>query len=291
MAQIRAAAITMVRDDPEFLALWLRHYGTAFGRENCYIVNHGREPAVAALAAGCNLIGIPGDPHPKFDAKRWRLLNGLVAGLSAYTDFVVVGDVDELVVADPASGLDLLGYLATLKRRAVHTPLGLEVIHRPELEPAPLGDRVLGPRRHVRLAPHYSKPCVLGLGSKIARGGHFTQHETLSTPEHLYLLHLKYCDLDLYRRTMDRRNALVAATGAGMQEAMIGRHWFAEARGEDAALFADFARLEMRDGFRTAWARRKMHDSWAPRENGLWAFARPDYRLQYRLPERFDGLV
>ena len=42
-----AAALTMVRDDTFFLKAWLRHYGTLFGRENCYIINHGRGEAVA----------------------------------------------------------------------------------------------------------------------------------------------------------------------------------------------------------------------------------------------------
>ena len=68
-----AAALTMVRDDTFYLKAWLRYYGGMFGRENCYIVNHGRGIEVAQLADGCNIIGIPGDPHPNFDMKRWRM--------------------------------------------------------------------------------------------------------------------------------------------------------------------------------------------------------------------------
>ena len=48
------AAVTMVRDDLFFLKAWLRHYGEAFGRENCYIINHGRGAEVSELAQGCN---------------------------------------------------------------------------------------------------------------------------------------------------------------------------------------------------------------------------------------------
>ena len=50
-----AAALTMVRDDAFFLRAWLRHYGTLFGRENCYVINHGRGEEVASLAEGCNM--------------------------------------------------------------------------------------------------------------------------------------------------------------------------------------------------------------------------------------------
>lgn len=290
--QSDVAAVTMVRDDPFFLKAWLRHYGGLLGRENCTVINHGHGAAVARLAEGCNVIGIPGDPHPNFDMKRWRLLNNVVQGLRCYYRHVIVGDVDELVVVDPEDGRDLLSYLRDTRGKRILTPLGLEVIHRTDLEPAPVTDRILGPRRHVRLAPHYSKPCIVSHGAKIARGGHFTQYDTLHTPEALYLLHLKFCDFDTYVQTMNARNRVTEEVGASVQEAAIGRHWFAEARGEDRAVFDGFHAQEVREDFDLGWVRRRMHRSWAPRgETGYWAFKRPDYAEQYRLPERFTGLV
>ncbi|MBK0328346.1 glycosyltransferase family 2 protein [Rhodobacteraceae bacterium F11138] len=287
-----AAALTMVRDDTFFLAHWLRHYGGLFGRENCFVVNHGRGDAVAELAQGCNVIGIPGDPHRNFDMKRWRMLNNFVMGLRCYYDHVIVGDVDELVVLDPAAGVDLPDWLRTVPANRVLTPLGLEVIHRTDCEPEPITDRVLGPRRHVRPAPHYSKPCVVSVGTKIARGGHFTQYDKLHTPEHLYLLHLKFCDQSAYSEAMDRRNAMTVQTGASVKDASIGRHWFTEARGDDADLFAAFQTLDMQHGFDPAPLRRQMHLTWRARGNtGYWQFDRPELKTQYRLPERFCGLV
>lgn len=287
-----AAALTMVRDDAFFLKAWLRHYGGQFGRENCYVVNHGCGAEVADLAQGCNVIGIPGDPHKNFDMKRWRMLNNFVMGLRCYYDHVIVGDVDELVVLDPEDGRSLTEFLKTVPPNRVLTPLGLEVIHRIDLEPEPVGDTILGPRRHVRPAPHYSKPCVVSVGTKIARGGHFTQYEKLHTPDHLYLMHLKFCDLPAYSEVMNRRNATVAETGATVKEAAIGRHWFAEARGEDRAVFEAFADLELQEGFQMGPLRRKMHRTWKKRgETGYCEFDRPDYDTQYVLPDRFVGLI
>ena len=101
------AVVTMVRDDAFFLKAWLRHYGEVVGRENCYVVNHGRGAEVAELAQGCNVIGLPGDPHKNFDVERWSLLNNLFGGLRRYYRHVIVGDVDELVVVDPASNWPL----------------------------------------------------------------------------------------------------------------------------------------------------------------------------------------
>ncbi len=286
-----AAAVTMVRDDAFFLKAWLRHYGTVLGRENCYVVNHGRGAEVATLAEGCNIVGIPGDPHKNFDVKRWSFLNNLVGGLRRYYRHVIVGDVDELVVVDPDAG-DLRGFLEQAPDGRVYTPVGLEVIHRVDIEPDPITDTILGPRRHVRPAPHYSKPCVVSAPVKIARGGHFTQYARLFTPDELYLLHLKYCDFGVYAGVMDRRNAVTEVVGVGVKEAAIGRHWFAEARGEDKAVFEAFADLPLVDGFDFRKVRKRMHRSFGPRgETGFYQFDRPDFEAQYVLPERFVGLI
>lgn len=290
--QTIACALTMVRDDAFFLKAWLRHYGDMLGRENCYVVNHGRGDEVAALAEGCNVIGIPGDPHPNFDMKRWRMLNNFVQGLRCYYNHVIVGDVDELVVVDPEDGRSLLEYLRDAPLKRILTPLGLEVIHRIDLEDQAISDHIIGPRRHVRLAPHYSKPCIISHGAKIARGGHFTQHDKLNTPDPLFLFHLKFCDFGNYVSVMNARNQVTQDVGVGVREASIGRHWFAEARGEDRAVFDAFAELEMQEGFDLGWVRKRMYRSWKPRgDTGFWQFDRPDYPGQYRLPDRFVGVI
>ena len=286
------AAVTMVRDDAFFLAAWLRHYGGLFGRENCYVINHGRGEAVAEQAAGCNVIGIPGDPHRNFDVKRWGLLNNLVGGLRRYYRHVIVGDVDELVVADPEFGQDLKGFLEAAPEGRILTPVGLEVVHRVDIEEAPVETAILGPRRHVRLAPHYSKPCVISTPAKLSRGGHFAQYPKLHTPDQLYLMHLKFCDAGQYSAAMDRRNAVTAEVGGAVKDTAIGRHWFAEARGEDRAVFEEFAARELVEGFDLRRVRKKMHRSFKPRgETGYFAFDRPESEVQYRLPDRFVGLI
>lgn len=286
------AAVTMVRDDAFFLRAWLRHYGEMFGRQNCYVINHGYGEEVAELARGCNIIGIPGDPHKNFDVKRWGLLNNLVGGLRKYYRHVIVGDVDELVVVDPDKGMNLREYLEQMPDKRILTPLGLEVIHRVDLEPDAITDHIIGPRRHVRPAPHYSKPCVISAAAKIARGGHFAQYPKLHTPDELYLFHLKFCDFEQYAGAMDRRNAITSAMGDDIKGTSIGRHWFGAARGEDRALFEAFEGLTREEGFDFSFMRRRMQRSWKARgETGYYEFNRPDYDTQYVLPERFVGVI
>ncbi|WP_415920335.1 glycosyltransferase family 2 protein [Tateyamaria sp. SN6-1] len=286
------AVVTMVRDDAFFLKAWLRHYGEMFGRENCYVVNHGRGDEVAKLAEGCNIIGIPGDPHKNFDVKRWQLLNNLVEGLRKYYKHVIVGDVDELVVWDPGFDGSLPEFLRQSPKGKVFTPLGMEVIHRVDVEDAPIKDHIIGPRRHVRPAPHYSKPCIVSAAVKIARGGHFTQFDKLLTPEPLFLFHLKFCDFGVYTGVMDQRNAVTDSFNSTIKDAAVGRHWFAEARGEDRAVFEEFEALRMQEDFDVRFLRKRMQRSFKPRgETGFYQFDRPDYDLQYLLPERFNGAI
>ena len=287
-----AAAVTMVRDDVFFLRAWLKHYGDTLGRQNCYVINHGFGAEVAALAAGCNIIGIPGDPHKNFDIKRWGLLNNLVGGLRKYYRHVIVGDVDELVVVDPDKGITLREYLEEAPEKRVLTPLGLEVIHRIDLEPDAVEDQIIGPRRFVRPAPHYSKPCIVSAPVKLSRGGHFSQYPKLHAPDDLYLFHLKFCDFTQYMGAMDRRNAVTRQMGDDIKGTAVGRHWFTQTRGEDRAIFHDFAALTLEEGFDLGHLRKRMYRSFSARgETGFYEFNRPDTGTQYQLPERFIGVI
>jgi len=196
------------------------------------------------------------------------------------------------VVIDPATGQSLLEYLAVAADKQVLTPLGLEVIHRTDQEADVITDHIIGPRRHVRVAPHYSKSCIISTGTKIARGGHFTQYPKLHAPDELYLLHLKFCDFAAYAEVMDRRNATTAEVGGDVKDASIGRHWFASVRGEDRAVFEAFSTLEMVEGFDMTPFRRKMRRSFRARgDTGFYCFDRPDYTQQFILPERFVGVI
>ena len=282
----------MVRDDDFYLKIWLDYYGGLLGRENCYVINHGRGDQVQELAVGANVIGIPGDPHKNFDGRRWRMLNSFVSGLRSYYKHVIVGDVDEIVVVDPERGLSLLEFLDGRRKGRVFTPLGLEVIHRIDIEDDPIKDRVLGPRRHVRLAPHYSKPCIISVATNISRGGHYTEFEQMLTPDPLYLFHLKYCDLAAYSRATDLRNAMTAELGEeNAKEMGVGGHWLASARGNDRELFEAFVDLDLVEGFDMAPYRKEMVETFGPRPNGdFYEFQRQQRPLQFRVPDRFVGL-
>lgn len=287
------AALTMVRDDAFFLQRWVSYYGALFGRRNLYVINHGGGRAVAEIAMGCNVMAVPlGDPH-KLEMHRWRSLNGVMGMLRQWHRYVVVGDVDELIVVDPDTGMDLNGYLAQLPKGRIVTPLGLNLVHLPEEEPEEIGPAIIGPRRHVQLAPYYSKPCIVGRHTRLSRGGHYAEHRKLEMPDELYLLHLKYCDRALYAGVTDDRNAATAALGGDRRDkgSTTGGHWLAAGRDDDGT-FAAFRDAPRAEGWDFDAARQLMRRTWGPRPNSdFWHAARPDDPALRRLPDRFVGLV
>lgn len=284
-----ACAITMVKDDYFFLERWVRYYGELFGRGSLYVVSHGGDPKVAEIAAGANVIAIPGVFNEKFDAARWRLLNGVANGLRGYHEFVIVGDVDELVVVDPKTGLSLAEFLGKRRGKTTITPVGLEVVHKPELEAEPISDAILGPRRFVRFSSAYSKPCIFNHQTHLSRGGHYAKNPELKIFRNLYLLHLRYADARLYRETIERRAGQLERIGDA-DEKIISWNWRSD--GDRTDPFARASALPVVDGFDLSAELERMETSWGPRgDEGLYAFGRDIGDKLYTLPERFFGMV
>ena len=287
-----AAALTMVKDDYFFLQRWVDYYGAQFGRQALYVISHGGDPEIASIATSCNVITIPAGFDKTFDMKRWRLLSHFANGLHAYFNFVICGDVDEFVVVDPKSGLDLAGFLAKRHQRAVLTPIGLEVIHRPDVETEPIGSSILAARRHCRYSSYYSKPCVIGLGAKLSRGGHYSDFSELKVFANLYLFHMKYGDRDLYVDTMRRRSELArqSAEKDSDGKAIVSSAWFVES-GAEAEEIDRLAALPVRDDFEFAGHLEAMTHSWERRGENLWHFKKHVGTELHTIPDRFSGVV
>ncbi|MEM6542306.1 MAG: hypothetical protein AAF634_14175, partial [Bacteroidota bacterium] len=59
-------------------------------------------------------------------------------------DHIIVCDVDEFVVVDPASGEDLGSYMMKARKRRVRTAIGLEILHLPDREKEGVEASILG---------------------------------------------------------------------------------------------------------------------------------------------------
>lgn len=284
-----ACAITMVGDDFFFLERWVRYYSEFFGRDALYVISHGGNPRVAEIAEGCNVIALPGVFNERFDATRWRLLNGLGNGLRGYYEFVLIGDVDEFVVVDPKMGLGLDDFLGKRRNKQTITPVGLEVVHKPELEGAPVDDAILGPRRFVRFTTAYSKPCIYNRPTDLSRGGHFAKDPELKLFRNLYLFHMRYADESIYRDTIMRRGQQIDEMSDGGEEKLISWNWRPQDGKPDP--YQRAAEMPMVDGFDLSAEVDRMRSTWAPREHGLYAFEREIGQTLHTLPDRFYGVV
>ncbi|MEM7319202.1 MAG: glycosyltransferase family 2 protein [Pseudomonadota bacterium] len=290
MSTANTAILTIVRDDAYFLQRFVQYYGGLFGRNNIYIISHGDEPEVRDLAEGCNIFPVPAIETNKFTMLHWRTKNHLKNALRQWYKHVLICDVDEFVVVDPATGFNLRTWLDQAPGRTVYTAMGLEIVHLRGFESAGVQDGILGPRRYAQIALHYAKPCIVSRPAKIGRGGHYAEYDKLNLPDFLYMFHMKYCDYDLYVDTLNRRNAFIEEQKrvADGESVRTNPKWFADGR-NDEATFDAFEARPIQDNFDLSHIRQAMHDSWEPRKDGLWHFHRPEYDELYKLPDRFAG--
>lgn len=290
----KAAAVTMVKGDYFFLQRWLDYYGAQVGRKHLYVLSHGNDPEIRRLADGANVIHIPYDEsRTKVEARRWSIQSHFVAGLLRYYNWVICGDVDELVVVDPDVATGILPYLEAMPPRktpAVVCPLGIEIIHNPVLEPEPLADGtpILARRRIFRLNANYSKPCITRTPIMFSPGGHSCSHNDRTVDPHLFLVHLRFVSHDLTLARLDSRKTMkaVEAETIGTDAPRRGT-W-----GKDMESYLALSKLEpAAETVEFSEFRRKMIDgkrSVTP--GGHWFFGGGRSREVYRLPARFASL-
>ena len=58
---MKLAFLTMVWRDYWLLSKWVDHNSQHVPKSQLYVINHGGDPKVAEIAAGCNVIDIPRD--------------------------------------------------------------------------------------------------------------------------------------------------------------------------------------------------------------------------------------
>lgn len=287
------AAMTMVGGDHFFLDRWVRYYGDQLGRENLYVFSHGGDPRHHDIAEGCNIIYLPFDPTRYcFNQRRWQMLSRITTGLTHFYNWVLVGDVDEIVAVDPAAADGLLDYLGRFDPKStpeVITPFAIEMVHNPTLEPDPItpARNILDVRRIFRLNANYAKPCLTRRKIDIVPGGHFANFPKLHLDPHLYLFHLRFIDYDMteQRLALRREQRTIQSGELGSTERAT--------TGWDTA-WATYSSLSketpLREDVEFTAFREEMVAGWRPKKKVYWAPGGARPKGVYRLPERFRTL-
>lgn len=210
----RVAVITNVYNERFNLPIWLAHYGSQVGIENCVVLDHGSDDGSTADLGGAGFIRLP---RGKVFNERHRmsLINNLANSLLGYYDAVIYTDCDEMLVADPEKYENLVDYAKKMKRPVVHA-IGLNVRHDIAAEPALIaGKRILDQRTLVQFVSPMCKPLVIK--RPVSWGGGF---HSCDQPPHfndLYLFHLRHADMDeALARLRITREIKFAREGGGL---------------------------------------------------------------------------
>lgn len=284
--------LTMAYEDYDLLDTWVRYYEKQVGRQHLYVLSHGNDPEHRRIAEGANVIHIPRDPSLfQFERRRWFLITQFTNGFLRYYNWMIAGDVDEIVVLDPDEGTSLSAYLKAntgpFRPRSL-SPFGIEIVHNPNLEPLALTDPgpVLEKRRLFRLNANYAKPCIVRQDVSFTNGGHANNHQPRHLDPHLYLMHLRFYDFERSRTRLEGR--------ATLREDIYNTP---DAKKKDtwAKSIATYKRLALQEPQETTIDfpefRSKMTAEAKDLHNGkVTFFGGGRSKVLYRLPDRFTSL-
>ena len=223
----RIACMTMVKDDVEFLDIWVKYYSGLFGAVNCYVIDHGSQDTSAidrAKALGVQVLcmpfeypaaspdGLRKDGTPvQFDGFRFAFLSKLRTSLRVFYDVVIMHDVDEILVSHPDTAKTVFQYINdTIARVRQHTivgGIGVEIFQDLQTEGPIDRDRpILQQRRNAHFRLPEFKPVILCSDAPASPHGATVP---FAIDPNLWLLHLKFIDRDsLCVRQQQRRGVV-----------------------------------------------------------------------------------
>jgi hypothetical protein len=204
------AVVTMSYNEPEFVPIWVKYYGSQYGNASLYIVDHGSDDGSTENLDHVNVVRIP--RSPKHNKKRAKFLSEFCSSLLKWYDAVIYTDIDEFLVPDPDSYKDLKDFTDRLAVDTV-TAIGLNVTHVPSTDP-PLDPAVhiLEQRRWARFVFPMCKPLITRVPIDWTPGFHSSDQPT--NFDRLFLFHLHNFDLPIGLRRLERTRNMPWGDGA-----------------------------------------------------------------------------
>lgn len=188
-----ACVVTYANDSGGWFDVFYRHYCDQLGAgTSIYVVTPRPESFVDYVLGG--VVGLSGFPYD--DVARSQLFSGVSAGLMAYYEWVIVADVDELVLPHPA------GPYQTIRERLanphglreINFSLGVDLVHHDGEPVYTASELPLAQRRYGVPNSGMCKPHVCRVSTVLDIGFHYCQ-QAPSIPADdsgFLMLHLKY---------------------------------------------------------------------------------------------------
>jgi len=297
---MRVAFLTMVWRDYWLLDKWVRHNSQWVPKSQLYVLNHGGDPRVAEIAAGCNVIHVPREEITRdLTRKRWDLVGGVTNGLLAFYDRVVCTDVDELLFYAGTAGT-LIDHLRakTVDGQAL-SPVGLNLIPTPEDVDDPALS-VLQQHPHALVSGRYTKPCIAAERVQYTIGGHGLVGGEFEIDPEIVLCHLHYVTPDYAERMAARREIVDQSIATNAQSdaplEMPKNYWanWAEpgsVKEKEFQIFASAEEMDVSASFEPAAALLRS----AIGRNGRRRLIKPKLmagrRARVTVPERWRALI
>ncbi len=213
---MRVAALTMSYNEPVWAKVWAQHYAGQLGAEHCTLFDHGSDDGSAdGLPVRVRRL----ERSALSEAWRVAVVADEVKSLLRQYDAVIYTDVDELLVADPLHHSGLRGFAAAMAEPVV-TAIGLDLQHIPDLEPAlDVAQPVGAQREWVRFSASLCKPVLVRRAVEWAPGFHCCDAPMVL--DRLYLLHMRYADLDAGLRRLERTRSQAVVGPAGFEHQRV----------------------------------------------------------------------
>lgn len=196
----RIAALTHVRKDDFFLAMWIEHYAAICGRANLHVMLDGNDWTPDVDLSGVNVQVLSGRSGMRVrdDERLSKAHLVKLEELFGRYDYVIRGDCDEFVCIDPASGLDWAEALKEVDAEGYIYCNGVDVIHDPRVECAYDPARpVLSQRSFGVVQKHYFKPNIMSRAIPTSAGGHRADGPVVVS-RHFMMFHLANMDEGIF---------------------------------------------------------------------------------------------
>ena len=188
---MRVAVFAFVYNEKINLPLWIRYYGSQFGKMNLFVIDQGSTDGSTENLGEVNRIRLPRTEYD--EDKREDFLSSFQRGLLTHYDVVIYTDCDEIIVPDPDFYADLKDYIAKCKFECV-TCVGVNVMHIINRElPLDLDQPILGQRRFGRFRSSQCKTLISRV-PLIWQPGNHACDKPLNLDKKLILFHTKFMD-------------------------------------------------------------------------------------------------
>jgi hypothetical protein len=198
----RVALVTMVYNEPEYLPIWCSYYGSIFGADSCYIVDHGSDDGSTSKYPAFNVCRIP--RSPKDNTKRTKFISDFCNALLTWYDYFIYVDVDEILVS--ANEKPLFDNIVSLSD-GPYSACGFDIHHEISNENAfdPYKP-ITWQRRWARFSSSMCKVVASSRPIEWSPGFH-SANGPLNFAE-LYLFHLRYFDISLGLKRLARTRSM-----------------------------------------------------------------------------------